>query len=100
MLVLGGKFGTWYESNIWCDFTGYWCTPDMTVVNRIPLNYFVTWYDTGKTHSVTNIFCTISTQHTSKQDAIITIRLYLANLFDEALAVEENISTTFYFLNL
>ena len=28
-----------------------------------------------------NILCTVNTQHTSKQDAIITIRLYLATCF-------------------
>jgi len=40
-----------------------------------------------------------------KQDAIITIRLHLArvvwdSLFGETLAVEENISTTFQYLNI
>jgi len=28
-----------------------------------------------------NILCTVNTQHTSRQDAIITIRLYLATCF-------------------
>ena len=28
-----------------------------------------------------NILCTLNTQHTSRQDAIITIRLYLATYF-------------------
>jgi len=28
-----------------------------------------------------NILCTVNTQHTSRQDAVITIRLYLATCF-------------------
>jgi len=28
-----------------------------------------------------NLLCTVNTQHTSRQDAIITIRLYLATCF-------------------
>ena len=31
--------------------------------------------------NVYNILCTINTQHTSKQDATVTIRLYLATCF-------------------
>jgi hypothetical protein len=32
-------------------------------------------------HSLYNILCTVNKQHTSRQDAIITIRLYLATYF-------------------
>jgi len=33
------------------------------------------------TSSLYNILCTVNTQHTSRQDAIITVRLYLATCF-------------------
>ena len=38
------------------------------------------WYHCIRANGI--IFCTVNSQHTSRQDAIITIRLYLATCFN------------------
>ena len=42
-----------------------------------------------------NILCTANTQHTSRQDAIITVRLYLATCFDRDLPSSNQLRTIF-----
>ena len=54
---------------------------DMVIGLRGFIKYWVFLLLAGKLLNLYNILCTVDTQHASRQDAIITIRLYLATCF-------------------